>query len=174
MDDKESILEQLREALKHQPESDNGHTVSLPDYCATDGVYDICGGITSPGVLTTGGLLGTVTLSSIGTGLPTGPTVTIPNGGFQFSNAAVSSPWDSGITTDGSGTIQLTGENADIKVNDESLLSMIKEIQDRLSILKPDPKMEAEWDELREIREQYERKLAECKAKSRTWAALKQ
>ena len=51
---------------------------------------------------------------------------------------------------------------------------MIRDIQERLNILCPDPDMEAEWEELRAIREQYEAKLAECKEKSRAWKALQQ
>lgn len=73
-----------------------------------------------------------------------------------------------------SGTISLQGENADIEINGESLMAMIRGIQDRLNILTPDRELEQQWEELREIREQYEAKLAECRAKSRAWQALKQ
>ena len=72
-----------------------------------------------------------------------------------------------------SGTISLRGEDADIEINGESLLGMIRGIQDRLNILSPDPDMEQEWDQLREIRQQYEAKLAECREKSRMWKQLK-
>ena len=73
-----------------------------------------------------------------------------------------------------SNTITLTGEDADIQVNGESLMSMIRGIQDRLNILTPDRELEQEWTELREIREQYEAKLAECREKSQAWRALQQ
>lgn len=73
-----------------------------------------------------------------------------------------------------SNTITLTGEDADIRVNGESLMAMIRGIQDRLNILTPDRQLEQEWDDLRVIREQYEAKLAECREKSRAWQALKQ
>ena len=50
---------------------------------------------------------------------------------------------------------------------------MLKEIRDRLNILQVSEEMEKEWDELRELREQYEAKLAECREKSQMWSTLK-
>ena len=79
-----------------------------------------------------------------------------------------------GQITQLSGKLSLSGEDADIEINGESVVSMLKEIRDRLNILQVSKDMEAEWDELRELRERYEAKLAECKAKSDAWAALKQ
>lgn len=72
------------------------------------------------------------------------------------------------------GTLKLTGNDADIDINGVSLMETIRGIQDRLNILCPDPEMEQEWDELREIRAQYEAKLQECREKSRAWRALQQ
>ena len=76
------------------------------------------------------------------------------------------------LQPNGSGTISLTGDDADIKINGESLLDMIRGIQDRLNILAPDPGMEQEWSELADLREQYEAKLAECRVKSKMWKTL--
>jgi hypothetical protein len=81
---------------------------------------------------------------------------------------------DLNITTPSSGRISLTGADADIEINGESVVGMLKDIRDRLNILQVSEQMEAEWDELRVMREQYEAKLAECREKSRAWAALKQ
>ena len=69
--------------------------------------------------------------------------------------------------------LSLDGEDADIEINGESLLAMIRGIQDRLNILTPDRELEKEWQELRDLREQYEAKLAECREKSTAWKALK-
>lgn len=86
--------------------------------------------------------------------------------------------WNSDTITLGdpqpSGKITLDGADADIEINGESLLAMIRGIQDRLNILTPDRALEQEWDDLRVIREQYEAKLEECRTKSRAWNALKQ
>jgi hypothetical protein len=73
-----------------------------------------------------------------------------------------------------SNKISLQGDDADIEINGESVVSMLREIRDRLNILQVSEEMEAEWDELRALREQYEAKLSECREKSRAWAALKQ
>jgi hypothetical protein len=68
----------------------------------------------------------------------------------------------------------LQGDDADIEINGESVVGMLKEIRDRLRIIQVSESMEAEWNELRELREQYEAKLAECREKSKAWEALKQ
>jgi hypothetical protein len=81
---------------------------------------------------------------------------------------------DLSITQTPSAKITLTGDDADIEINGESVVSMLREIRDRLNILQVSAEMESEWDELRILREQYETKLAECREKSRAWAALKQ
>ena len=73
-----------------------------------------------------------------------------------------------------SSKITLTGDDADIEINGESVVGVLKEIRDRLGIIQVSEAMEAEWDELRELRQQYEAKLAECREKSEAWNALKQ
>ena len=55
-------------------------------------------------------------------------------------------------------TIQLDGDNADIKVNGWSLVAAIQKIEERLNILHPNTKLETEWEELKSLGEQY-RKL---------------
>jgi hypothetical protein len=71
-------------------------------------------------------------------------------------------------------TVQINGEGADILVNGESVMDTLRGIQDRLNILRPNPQLEAEWDELREAGERYrelERQFAE---KSKMWNTLRQ
>jgi hypothetical protein len=72
-----------------------------------------------------------------------------------------------------SGTIALKGENADIKINDVSLNETLQAIQDRLNILKPNKELEAEWDQLRELGEQYRKLETEFKEKTKMWKTLK-
>lgn len=112
----------------------------------------------------------TITLDTYGPNVS--PNVYISNTStpYEFGNLSIGSP----LWPDAGGKISLEGKNADIEVNGESLMSMIRGIQDRLNILCPDPAMEEEWHDLRAIREQYEAKLAECREKSRAWKALKQ
>lgn len=93
-------------------------------------------------------------------------------GGFEWGNLAIGNgndPWNQ----DRSGKITLKGDNADIEINGASLLDMIKGIQERLNILQPNQALEAEWDQLRELGEQYralEKKLTE---QGKMWETLK-
>ena len=73
-----------------------------------------------------------------------------------------------------SNKISINGPDADIEINGESVVGMLKEIRDRLSILQVSEEMEQEWDELRVLRKQYEAKLSECREKSRAWQTLQQ
>lgn len=72
-----------------------------------------------------------------------------------------------------SNTIQINGEGADIVVNGESLMDTLRGIQDRLNILRPNTSLEAEWDELRELGEQYRKLEAQFAEKTKMWSALK-
>ena len=85
---------------------------------------------------------------------------------WSFSDLSIGSPPESRIS--------LTGDDADIEINGESVVGMLREIRDRLNILQVSEEMEQEWDELRALRAQYEAKLAECREKSQAWSALKQ
>ena len=98
----------------------------------------------------------------------TSPTYTWPNNSpsWTFTDLSITSPPQA--------KIELRGEDADIKINGESVVGMLREIRDRLNILQVSEEMEQEWDELRALREQYESKLTECREKSRIWSALKQ
>jgi hypothetical protein len=95
-------------------------------------------------------------------------TLTWPNTSptYSFSDLSITSP--------PAAKISLTGDDADIEINGESVVGMLKEIRDRLNILQVSQEMEAEWEELRTLRKQYESKLDECRAKSQAWQALKQ
>ena len=72
-----------------------------------------------------------------------------------------------------SSTLDLKGENADIKINDISLVNTLKTIQDRLNILRPNPELETEWDQLRELGAQYRELEKKLQEQSDMWAKLK-
>ena len=96
--------------------------------------------------------------------------------GTGWTTNGTSGSWtisDTELTSPNSGKLQLKGDDADIEINGESVVGMLKDIRDRLNILQVSEEMEKEWDELRELREQYEAKLAECHEKSRMWDTLK-
>ena len=71
------------------------------------------------------------------------------------------------------GTLELSGDKADIKINGVSLTDTLKTIQERLNILVPNSLLENEWAELKKLGEQYRKLEAELEEKSRMWTALK-
>jgi hypothetical protein len=87
---------------------------------------------------------------------------------YQFSDWNVSS---SNIAP--SGQLNLVGDNADIVINGQSLNDTLTAIQERMGMLVPNPDMEAEWDQLRELSERYRELEKLCKEKSTAWNKLK-
>jgi len=73
-----------------------------------------------------------------------------------------------------SNTLDLCGDDADIRINGVSLTETLQGIQDRLEILRPNPKLESRWQQLRDLREQYQALEQELQEKEQAWAALQQ
>jgi hypothetical protein len=96
---------------------------------------------------------------------------------FPYANTTSNiHPWLShGISNDpaSAGKLTLNGENADIEINGQSLLGMLRRMEDRLNIMVPNTKMEEEWDQLRELGEQYRALEAKLKEQGDMWAKLK-
>jgi hypothetical protein len=72
-----------------------------------------------------------------------------------------------------SGKIKLNGPDADIEVNGQSLINMLRNIEQRLNILKPNEELESEWSELRALGEQYRALEKHILEKQATWDKLK-
>lgn len=94
----------------------------------------------------------------------------------------ISVPWTTGTNigsngytwnNQGSGKIQLNGEDADIEVNGESLMGMLRTIEDRLNILKPNETLESEWADLKALGDQYRALEKHIKEKQATFDKLK-
>jgi hypothetical protein len=125
---------------------------------------------------------------------------TITAGGYSYNNTNItgtgfggsnSAPWATTSLTGGPYTInggtgislnpwttntpkiKLDGEGADIEVNGWSLMDAIQKIEERLNILHPNEKLEAEWEELRSLGEQYRKLEQHIKDKQATWDKLK-
>lgn len=82
--------------------------------------------------------------------------------GINFPNAVyttstVNSPWVRSPPMAGP-KIKLDGADADIEINGVGLWATMQEIANRLNIMHTNPELETEWQELRELGEQY-RKL---------------
>ena len=104
--------------------------------------------------------------------------VTLPAGSglnytspYTFNSATPN--WSIRDDNNVSSTIDLKGENADIRINGVSLTDTLKTIQDRLNILRPNPELEQEWDQLRELGEQYRELEKKLQEQSDMWAKLK-
>ena len=113
--------------------------------------------------------------SSLGSSYPNA-NVTVTSIGVPWSNSTSISDntytlghnWNNGT----SGKIQLNGPEADIEINGESMIDMLRNIEQRLNILKPNEKLESEWEELRVLGEQYRALEAQIQAKMKTWEAI--
>jgi hypothetical protein len=122
----------------------------------------------------TGGGNGSNVLGAVGSAGPYNWTTNATNGinavdwgGFTIG-ASINS------TIGQSGLMELHGKDADIKVNGRSLMDAIDQLEQRLNILVPNPELEAEWDELRELGERYRELERQCKEKGDMWAKLKE
>jgi len=167
MDDKESTLEALRAGLKNLSGTLDPYYGAIPpeDFYKITMPDDDLVTITSNGA---GYSYPNTTIpqSTWTTGTTIAPNVYIaPNTWSTSADFEFRKP---------SAKISLEGDDADIDINGRSLMKTLDAIQDRLNMLRPDPEMEAEWDELQTLRDQYEEKLKQCREKSRAWKALKQ
>jgi hypothetical protein len=77
------------------------------------------------------------------------------------------------MTVGQSGTIEIKGEEADIKINDKSMVTWMEKVEERLNILTPNPVLEKDWDDLRRLGNRYRALERKCKEKAQMWAALK-
>ena len=73
-----------------------------------------------------------------------------------------------------SGKVSIIGPNADIEVNGRSLMNAIDALEQRLNIMVPNPELEKEWDELKELGDRYRALEKQCKEKGEMWAKLKE
>jgi hypothetical protein len=104
----------------------------------------------------------------------TSPWITGSNATWTTSNAyTIASPNTAGAMVGANGKIQLQGENADIEINGKSIVKMLERIEERLNILSVNQDLEAEWEELRELGDQYRELEQQIKSKMETWAKLK-
>lgn len=78
-------------------------------------------------------------------------------------------------TTSIENTLQVKGDSefdGDITVKGRSLTEFMDSVEQRLNILRPNPALESEWDQLRELGEQYRELERQLTEKAQMWAAL--
>ena len=90
----------------------------------------------------------------------TSPWISVSNGGTGSSPAI-------------SASIEIQGEDADIKINGKSMVTWMEKVEERLNILTPNPELEKDWDDLRRLGQRYRALEKKCREKAQMWAALK-
>lgn len=100
---------------------------------------------------------------------PHSVTVTVADntsGSWAFTDTALTAP-------NSSAKIKLTGENADIEIGDKSLLGILGAIERQLGLVKLNPELEEEFEELRRIGDQYREAEKRMLEKRKVWETLK-
>jgi hypothetical protein len=92
--------------------------------------------------------------------------------GTSFSNVITHIP-SAPLTVTPSASLQVNGENADIVINGVSLMATLNMLSKRLNMLVPNPKLEKEWEELKQLNDQYRALEADLKEKMEMWDILR-
>lgn len=71
-----------------------------------------------------------------------------------------------------SGSISVKGDDADIDINGKSMKAWMEKVEERLNLLCVNPDLESDWEELREIGNQYRALEQRIKDKMTTWKKL--
>lgn len=61
----------------------------------------------------------------------------------------------------------------DVNINGRSLNEAIQALEERLNILVPNPELEKEWDQLKQLGDQYRKLEKDLTEKAAMWKALK-
>jgi len=136
------------------------------DYNTID-LTDLNSGITVAGQ--------TYTMAPMAVSMPTISINSISGANVGYSNTM----WTTGLSgtsaadLNQSGMLSLKGANADIDINGKSLMKTLEALEDRLNMLTPNPEMEAEWDQLRDLGERYRELEQQCREKTQMWDKLK-
>ena len=151
---------------------------SLDNYTEANGWSDPYYGAVPPlTVRNIDGNINGTTYSNIS--LTGSPTYTISPG----INANINPVWTTGTTgpytinspyaPTQSGKVVIQGDNADLVIGDKSMKDWMERVEERLNLLTPNAKLEAEWEELKSLGEQYRRLEQHIQDKQATWDRLK-
>lgn len=125
--------------------------------------------------------------SAAGSGnLSWGPSLTNGTGGYIFQgpstsvnsnifpNINVSSTWDTNWKPNPGLHVKGDAEfEGDVKIKGKSITDMFEKIEEKLAILHPNEELEAKWEKLRELRQQYIELEKEIIEKEKMWEILK-
>ena len=118
------------------------------------------------------GLISTGTFPGWGTNVTIGAATQTATGANQYVYASNGASGTRPTTLIAS-TLELQGEGADIRINGVSLTDVLKNIEQRLNVLRPNTELENEWNQLRELGDQYRLLETKLKEKSLMWEKLK-
>lgn len=114
----------------------------------------------------------TSTIPKLGPGVATIPVTQTSTGNFTIQNTT-GTHW---TTATVSPTIKIQGDaevDGDIKIRGKSLVDTLDRIEKKLAILVPNIKLEAEWEQLAALRQQYVELERELQEKQRVFDILK-
>ncbi len=99
-------------------------------------------------------------------------TITTVSNGTTYSTNTTA-PWMTWNPNSLSSKIQLDGAEADITVRGWSLVAAVKRIEERLGLYQPNPELESEWEELRDLAQQYQKLEQHIRDKQATFDRIK-
>jgi hypothetical protein len=97
-------------------------------------------------------------------------------GGYTYTTTGTGANNPTWTAVNDHGALSVQGDavfNGDVRVQGRSLAEFMEQVEQRLNMLQPNPKLEAEWDQLRELGEQYRRLEQELEEKAEMWNRLK-
>ena len=108
--------------------------------------------------------------------------ITLPDSITMNSGTIVSGTYNTGPLTWGSSypSVNITRdgmtmpEESDIKIGDKSLKEFMEKVEDRLAILKPNVELEEKWEQLRDLRRQYQELEKDILEKEKIMKILKE
>ena len=111
-------------------------------------------------------------------------TITASNtsqSGYIYTSSGTNGTWSNPVqaannvaaTLAQSGTLELHGDNADLKINGVSLTETLVSIQEMLGVMKMDSALEREFNELKEAGVQYRRLRDKFQEQKTVWDTLK-
>jgi hypothetical protein len=144
--------------------SDNDMSIDISNYGAAQPTYNISGGSIDDTI--------TIDANSWQTGSITAPstlTWTQPYDTYSITNS-----WgnDTGVNITSDGVSMK--DDCDLKIGDRSLKDFMDKVEDQLAILRPAPELEDKWDQLKELRRQYEALKQDILEKEKLMKILKE
>jgi hypothetical protein len=159
--------------LKKQPDQPADEiTITVPSYSYSDSgslMYGV-NGISAQDIMSSV----TIPAYTIGSG------TTITNGS-TYTTSAIGASWsqDYSFNNVTSSNVHISGNGitmepeADIKIGDRSLKEFMNAVEEQLAILRPAPELETKWNQLKDLRQQYEAVKADILEKEKMWNILK-